>query len=129
MADIVLDGVILPGDLNWEDEFKWSPVERSADYSLTGALIVEESLKQAGRPITLKARSEFRGPVWLSRSIVNTLFEKASTPGLQMTLVLSDSRTFSVMFRNDGVEAEPVYHVMAHQNADPYYLTLYLMTV
>lgn len=126
---ITLDAIILPEDLNWSDEFQWSPVARSTDYSLTGALIVEESLKQAGRPITLEAKSEFRGPVWIDRDTVDALYAKAAVPGTQMTLTLSDSRTFTVMFKDDGVKATPVYHVMPHDDADPYYLTLSLQTI
>jgi len=128
MADIVLDGLTLPGDLVWTDEYQWCEVERSAEYGL-GSLIVEESIKPAGRPITLEAKNEFLGPIWLSRSTVDLLMAKAATTGKQMTLVLSDERTFDVMFRDRGVVAEPVYHVMTHADGDPYYLTLTLQTV
>lgn len=129
MTNIVLDGLSLPGDLVYSDEYQWSVVERSAEYSLTGALLVEESLKQAGRPITLEAKNEFRGPIWLSRSDVDALVAKAAIPGKTMTLTLADSRSFTVMFRETGVKAEPVYHVAAHDDDDPYYLTLQLQTV
>lgn len=129
MADIILDGLALPGDLVWTDEYQWCVVERSAEYGLTGSLIVEESVKQAGRPITLEAKNEFRGPIWLDRSIVNDLVAKAAITGKQMTLTLSDGRSFSVMFRDTGVKAEHVYHVMPHIDGDPYYLTLTLQTV
>ncbi len=129
MANIYLDAIELPGDLVWSDEFSWSAVERSNQYSLTGALIVEESLKLAGRPITLEAKNEFLGHIWLSRQTVKALYDKAAIPGQQMTLTLSDGRTFTVAFKDEGVKAEAVYHVMAHVDADPYHLTLSLQTV
>ena len=57
MAAIALGSVTLPGDLRWSDEFAGAQVQRSAEYSVTGALIVQEAVKQAGRPITLEAKS------------------------------------------------------------------------
>jgi len=129
MADIVLDGVTLPGDLRWTDEYQWCAVERSAEYSLGGSLLIEESTKLAGRPITLEAVNEFRGHIWLDRDTVDTLLARAELTNHSMTLVLSDNRTFTVMFRDDGVKAEPVYHIMPHEDGDPYHLTIKLMTV
>ena len=41
--------------LAWTDEFGWSPVEQSTEYSTTGALLVHVATKLAGRPITLNA--------------------------------------------------------------------------
>lgn len=129
MTAITLDTLVLEGDLNWTDEFEWSPVERGSIYSLTGSLILSESTKQAGRPITLEAQSEFRGPIWLSRDTIEDLYTKVGIAGLEMTLTLSDLREFTVAFREDGLIAVPVYHVMPHVGADPYYLTLKLQTV
>lgn len=129
MTDITLDAINLPGDLVWEDEFEWSAVERSApEYSLSGAAIFEESIKLAGRPITLVAKSESRGPIWLARSIVLALQNKASLLDQEMTLTLSDAREFKVRFNGDGVKAEPVLHIMPHEIDDRYYLTLSLIT-
>jgi hypothetical protein len=129
MPSITLDTITLDGDLVWVDEFQWGSIERSSEYSLTGAVIVSEAVKLAGRPITLEAKSEFRGPIWMSRTTVEDLYAKAATPNLEMTLTLSDNREFTVMFRDEGITAEAVYHVMAHEGTDPYYFTLKLMTV
>jgi len=131
MADIILDGIHLPGDLIWEDEFDWSVVERTSEptYSLAGVPIFEESTKTAGRPITLVAKNESRGPIWLLRSTVLALHAKLNLPLHTMTLTLSDLRTFSVCFRGVGIEAEPVYHLMPHQDGDRYYLTISLITL
>lgn len=48
--------ITLPTDLNWTDEYKWTPVVQSQEYAISGSLIVEEWVKQAGRPITLQGR-------------------------------------------------------------------------
>ena len=129
MANIVLGGVNLPGDLVWSDEYQWCAIARAMEYSLGGSAIIEESTKLAGRPITLEAINESRGEIWLSRQLANSIKSLAETSNLTMTLTLSDARSFSVRFREDGINAEPVYHIMPHADADPYHLTIKLMTV
>lgn len=142
MADVItLDGLELPGDLVFSDEYDWCEVDRKSEYSLTGSLIVNEEVKLAGRPITLEAREEktyYRaakndqgglGNIWISRQIVDDLIDKANTPELEMTLVLPDERSFTVMFREEGVTAKPLYHVSPHDDADPYYVVIKLITV
>lgn len=126
---ITLGGLTLPGDLRWTDEFAWSPVLRSAEYSLTGALIVQEATRQAGRPITLVADNPGGGYVWLARTSIVALAALAATPGWSGQLTLADGRTFIVAFREGGISAEPVRHIAPHEDADPYTLTLALMSV
>lgn len=136
MPAIMLDAIALDEDLIWSDEYQWSPVARTSEYTLTGAMVYEESIKQVGRPITIECKPESqselagtRNLIWMKRSTVDALYAKLATPGLEMTLTLSDSRTFQVVFRDQGFEARPVIHVSPHANTDPYYLSLYLMTV
>lgn len=136
MPSITLDEITLVGDLIWSDEFQYTSVARNSEYSLTGALIVQESTKQAGRPITLECKpesqSELAGAdslIWVYRQDVLALYTKAQTIGLTMTLTLADGRTFSVMFREDGFEARPVIHIAPHADQDPYYFTIKLVTV
>jgi len=128
---ITLGTVTLPGDLRWSDEFSWTPVARTAEYSLTGALIIQEATKLAGRPITLEAKNESLGYVWLERVTLLALKTLAETPGWSGTLTLADARSFTVAFRDDGLTAEPVIHQThsAALNALPYTLTLKLMVV
>ncbi|HRY16676.1 MAG TPA: hypothetical protein P5330_12495 [Candidatus Competibacteraceae bacterium] len=127
--DITLGGVTLPGDLRWIDEFAWSPVARSQEYSLTGALIVQEAAKQTGRPITLEAKNESAGYICLARSQVAALYALVSTPGWAGTLTLMDGRSFAVAFRDEGLRADPVRHIAPHEDADAYTLTLQLQTI
>ena len=116
-----LDTVTLPDDsLYWADEFRWSPVAQSSARTLSGALVVEESAHQGGRPITLRG-------AWVDRSTVDALRTLEQQVGTSMTLTLPDGRTFTVLFRRDGgagVEAVPLYPL-----ADPATDTLYELTL
>lgn len=123
---ITLGAVTLPGDLRWADEFAWSPLVQQTEYSLTGALIVQEAVKQAGRPITLEAKQE---GLWVTRATVLELRALAETPGWSGTLTLHDGRTFTVCFREDRISAEPVRHIAPLESGDAYTMTLKLMTV
>lgn len=101
-----LDGITLPDELKWVDEFKWNSVSQSTGYSVTGALFVQESEKQKGRPITLVGTSELG---WITRSVLDSLKTKRDTAGLQMTLTLADARTFNVMFiQETPLDVDPV---------------------
>ncbi len=129
MPTITLDGISLPGDFVWEDEFQWRSVALESNYSLTGAMIHQTGVKLSGRPITLSASNEFLGPIWITRSVVDALYGKTALVNHTMVLTLSDGRSFNVMFAEKGIEAKAVYHIAPHQNNDPYYITIYLLTV
>lgn len=104
---ITLGAFTLPQGLVWADEFDWSPLAQSTEYSLTGALIVEQAEKQAGRPITLVGGREF---AWMTRSEVIALKTLLDT-GAVMTLTLHDARTFTVLPASDeplAVSALPI---------------------
>ena len=83
--------------MSWSDEFAWSPLLQATEYSLTGALIVEQATKQAGRPITLIGGRTW---AWLTRAEAATLKELLNA-GDEMTLTLHDSRTFTVLPAGD----------------------------
>lgn len=125
MPAITLGGVTLPDDLQWTDEYAWSPVARASTYSLTGVLIVEEAAKQAGQPITLGGEH-----AWVHLSILTALRALAATPGWTGPLVLADEREFTVAFREDGVTAEAVvFEAPSGAQADQWRVTLALQTV
>lgn len=90
---ITLGAVTLPQGLVWSDEFDWTPLAQTTEYSLTGALIVEQAEKQAGRPITLIGGIDF---AWLTRTNVAAL-KTLLDAGTAMTLTLHDNRTFTVL--------------------------------
>ena len=77
--------VTLPDALNWVDEYSWSPVEQTKTYTTTGALLIEEGVKQAGRPITLEGSVD---RTWCTRALVDQLHAWANTPATVLTLTL-----------------------------------------
>ena len=90
---ITLGNLTLPQGLRWANEYTWSPLTQATEYSLTGALIVEQAEKQAGRPVTLIGGKDF---AWLTRAAVASL-KALLDAGEEMTLTLHDSRTFTVL--------------------------------
>lgn len=125
---ITLATVSLPADLQWVDEFTWTPVEMNRTYTLTGALVVEQATRQAGRPITLVGGQD-RG--WVARSVVEALYALAQAPSEGLALELADGREFTVVFRHDEtpLDAQPVTGCFPPLAADPYAVTLRLAAV
>ena len=113
---ITLGALTLPQGLRWADEFTWSPLTQATEYSLTGALIVHQNEKQAGRPITLVGGKDF---AWLTRSEVVSL-KALLDAGEEMTLTLHDSRTFTVLPEGDEpLTVSPLPIVKDSGAADP----------
>jgi hypothetical protein len=113
--------VTLPDALSWADEYSWSPVEQTKTYTTTGALLIEEGIKQAGRPITLEGAAD---RTWCTRALVDVLRGWAATPGVVLTLTLrgvAHQVTFDhekgalqglpVMFYADGAIASDDWYV------------------
>ena len=128
------DGValLLPDDLLWSDEHAWSPAISSVSYLLTGALLVQSAVRQAGRPITLVGAPDM---AWVTRAVVGALQAWAAVPLATSTgrfeLTLADARVFTVAFRHfeTAIEAEPVTGFPARAESDFYRLTLRLMEI
>lgn len=120
--------VTLPDDLDWVDEYDWSPVVQTAEYLLTGSLLVEAAVRQAGRPVTLRG-AENRA--WVTRADLDILQQLAALPGEEMTLTLLGRDPITVMFRHqDGaIEATPVDAPVPPAEDDVFYVTLKLMEV
>lgn len=127
-----LGTIDLPDDVEWVDEFKWSPVAQQVEVTCGGSLIVEEDAQLKGRPITLRGVFEGRtGYALPTRAVIKALHALAAVPrAAPLPLLLEDGRTFSVRFRHgDGapLEAEPIRHIAPHDDADYYAFTLRLM--
>lgn len=117
-----LGAVSLPVDPVWVDEFgEWSPIEQSEEYSLTGALLIQQSVKQAGRPITLDLSR-------LLRSELLAIVALADVAGAQHTLTIAQG-TYTVMFRRPPYDVKPIRGVSDPDDVEPYSVTLNLMTV
>jgi hypothetical protein len=116
---ITLGAITLPAGLMWADEFDWTPVMQSSDYSLTGALIVQTAGKLAGRPITLTGQSDgLDHTAWISRAALLTLQTALDGAGAEFTLTLHDARTFTVM-ANGPVKATPLPAYKSLRPANP----------
>jgi len=130
-----LAGVALPDDLEWPDEWSWSPVSQAVSVSIGGSLIVEEQAQLAGRPITL--RSNQNGDDYWALATLTTvqalqaLANTARTQSSPMALTLPDGRTTTVLFRHGelGFEARPWKHIVPAEAADLYLITLRLQAV
>ena len=117
---ITLGAVSLPGDLAWVDRYSWNPVSLNIDYSLTGALIVQSAVKQAGRPITLQG-SDNRA--WADRATLTAL---QSLQAAGATAALS-VRGESFTVRIESLDAAPLWDWA--DDSDPVALTLKMIAV
>lgn len=117
----------LPADLAWPDEYDWHPVVQKAEYTTTGALLVESAVKQAGQLITLAGADD---QAWITRALCDQLKAWANLPGIVLTLLLRGV-TYSVMFDHEktGFEARPVMFFEDVQTDDVYVATLRLIAV
>jgi hypothetical protein len=129
---ITLGAVSLPDDLEWLDEFAWSPVAAQVEVTAGGSLLLEESAQLAGRPITLSSQPNMG---CVTRSVVDALRALAdSTATPNLTLTIPGRSPITVRFRrSDGapVEARPAYHIAQNRVAstDLHVLTLRLLQV
>lgn len=125
------DEIKLPDDMYWIDEFKWQPRVSNSTYSLSGALIVEEGVRLAGRPITLQPPEDL---AWIPRAIVSKLRTWASYPSRRFILQFeypTDTRQFVVIFAPDGepVESDPVKGFPQHRDDDWFKIKLKFVEV
>ena len=124
---ITLAGIELPDDLDWEDEFGWEPVGQVITPTLSGAIIVEESVQSEGRPITLRSDGE----AWVKRSTVLEVQALAAVPSARMQLHLN-RRIFTVISLREsggGLEAKQLYRTADPDAQTPYEITLRLLEV
>ncbi|MCK9348235.1 MAG: hypothetical protein M0P41_04815 [Sphaerochaeta sp.] len=108
--------VYLPKDLQWADELTWNAVAQSVEYSLTGALLIQEGVKQKGRTITLSGLDNM---AWITREVGSTLLSMANTPGLVMTLEFKHKTnledvlfSYNVMFRHFEAPAVDIKRIL-----------------
>ena len=118
-----LDGIQIDDDLEWTDEFEWSPREASAERSITGAMIIEPGpALDTGRPVTLQGSQE---RAWHDRATVESLMTKTESTA-PMALTLWDGRQLQVGWRwEDG----PLEATELWPGAGYFVLTLRLRTV
>lgn len=118
--------IVLPEDLSWTDEFGWRPVGVSTAYTLTGALVLEETAKQAGRPVSLAGS---QNQAWLSRADLLRLQAWAANPVAHYTLELPARASLTVAFTEEAIEATPLFVPVPPTASDLYFATLKFITV
>ena len=72
----------LPATLLWTDEHAWQAVLMTTEYSTTGALHIDEWVKQAGRPMTLQGAQD---RAWLDRGGLETLRAWSNQAGIVLS--------------------------------------------
>ena len=125
---ITLDGIQLPVDLLWSDEWAASSVAQSVRRTLDGGLVVFYGELRAGWPITLESQPDAG---WLTRAQVEAVALRAASPGGLYTLTLR-GQAWQVMFRHHDApafDARPLVPIANPQAGDFYLATLKLMTV
>lgn len=121
---VTLEGISLPNDIQWADEFVGFGVGQVVTPTLTGAIVVEESLQAAGRPITLQSGDGS----WTIRAVVEQIAALCAVPlADNQSLTLSWHGTdYQVIFdrsRGSAFEANEVLRVAApNQGAGHFYL-------
>lgn len=120
--------VTLPNDLLWTDEFGWPAVEQRTQYSITGALLVESAVKQAGRTITLAGGPSW---AWIPRATLVTLQAWAALPAQQFSLVVRGEAARTVVFDQAGgpIAAQPVIDYSDPDGGDDYVVTIRFIEV
>lgn len=114
-------------DLFWSDE-DYSPVQQEMEPTITGAIVVQVGVLQAGRPITLEPEDD--SSAWMPRSVVEQLRNWAAVPGEELTLTLRGaSRTVVFRHQDKGLEFRPVAHRRDVETTDQYLCTLRLMEI
>ncbi len=119
---ITLDGIELPDELLWEDEFSWAPAAQIITPTLTGVPFIEDSAAPGCRPMTLIHDNK----AWVTRAQLRQLKNKETALGGSMVLAMHDGSTYRVCWRRDprGIDADPIVDYADPADSDFYTITL-----
>ena len=133
LTNVATNAVIeLDDELYPSDEHEWSSLVSSTKYALDGTMIVEQSIRKAGRPYTMQAPSDMG---FLTRSTVNAL--KAERDKLGATFWL-DYRADGVVKRvkvifdttgDDAITASPAKEFISPSLDDLFIVTLRFLEI
>lgn len=126
LINTLSDGITtvdLSNDIKWSDEFTWSPNAMQTEYTLTGALVVEQSTKLAGRPITLES---IDNAGWLPRGTIEQITAWRDA-GKQLALTYRGVTRQVLLVADDAITATPVFYFSDPVPGDWYQLTLKLI--
>lgn len=129
MAHHTLDAIEINAGCRWIDEFDWSPIQSTKEYSVTGAMIVDAGTRLAGRPVTLQA-TESSGWNGMTRAVIKSLFALSETHA-EHQLTLADGRILDVIFAPgaEPIEARPLVDRENPPDSWPYIIKLRLVTI
>lgn len=117
-------------DLEWIDEFSYSPVRQSKEVASNGTLVIEEALNLSGRPITLQGGDSV---IQDHATVVALQDEIAVSAGKTYQLTLPDGRVKSVKFDHEnGAIDGPVpqfFRKRVHDSETYHYLTIRFIEV
>lgn len=116
----------LPAGMIWEDEYQYAPLTSTSTQTLDGGMVIEQSLRTKGRPVTLVG-DEDRG--WLAKAQLDLLYALASSVGA-LTLTLADGRVLAVMFSGaQPIQARGLWPLALPSATDMYVVKLSLIQV
>lgn len=123
--------IVLSDSLFPEAEHDWSSVVSNTKYALDGTMIVEQSVRQAGRPYVMQAPD---GHGVLSRATVNALKAERDKLGATFWLdYLSDGavKRVKVIFdtTQDAIDAKPIKGSTSPQLTDYYNVKLSFLEI
>lgn len=119
--------VPLSDDFAFVEQYTWPQLAMRKAFSVSGALIVQTGLKQAGRQITLQGDEQH---AWVTRAQLASLRTLADTPSITLTLDFR-GETYSVIFDAEAgaIDAAPVADFDTEDAADFFIVTLRFLTV
>ena len=132
LTNIVTGNVIILSDSLYPDaEHDWSSVVSSTKYALDGTMIVEQSVRQAGRPYAMQAPD---GHGVLSRATVNALKTECNKLGATFWLdYLADGavKRVKVIFdtTQEAINATPIKGSTSPQLTDYYNVKLSFLEI
>lgn len=93
------DTIKLHPQFVWTDEFDWQALAQSSPvYSLTGAMVIQQGTKKAGRSITLNGDD-----TRTTRADLAALQAWADVPELELTLTHPKGKTYQVIFARPNI--------------------------
>lgn len=123
--------ISLSDELMWVDEFEWNSVKSNKDYTIAGALIIEQSKLLSGRPISLERPDNECG--FSTRGVVKKLREWSEiiNQRYQLTLERGERRMFTVIFDHEKpLKAEPVKGFVGKNTDDElWFCNLYFLEI
>lgn len=122
------ENIILHEQFYWSDEYDWSNLAQSDPvYTLTGAMDIQQGIKQAGRPITLKGDKAL-----ISRADLEKLQIWADVPELQLALTHPKGKVYQVIFNRPFISeiAElKAYRPIDTESTDKMQCTIHLLEI